>query len=126
MSATLNYRKYVTPSLSTYPWINLYSKAHIIKGIWVPLPSCPCSDLAGVDEGVRDLAPARVQIRSVVAGAKVGDLDLACTIIEARVWKYMREGAVGELRGSQATVPMAPSVRSRVAEGAAGEWRRRP
>ena len=40
MSATLNYRKYVTPSLSIYPWFSLYSRAHIIKGIWVPLPPC--------------------------------------------------------------------------------------
>ena len=46
------------------------------------------------------MAPARVQIRSVVAGAEVGDSDLACTVVEARVQKYMREGAVGELRGS--------------------------
>ena len=40
MLATLNYRKYVTPSLSTYPWFSHYSRAHIIKGIWVPLPPC--------------------------------------------------------------------------------------
>ena len=38
MSATLNYRKYATPSLSTYPRLNHYNIAHIIKGIWVPLP----------------------------------------------------------------------------------------
>ena len=38
MSATLNYRKYATPSLSTYPRLNHYNTAHIIKGIWVPLP----------------------------------------------------------------------------------------
>ena len=37
MSATLNYRKYATPSLSTYPRLNHYNIAHIIKGIWVPL-----------------------------------------------------------------------------------------
>jgi hypothetical protein len=61
-----------------------------------------------------------------VAGAEVGDLDLACTVIEARVWKCMREGATGEWRESQATVPMAPRVRSGVAEGVAGEWRGRP
>ena len=40
MSATLNYRKYVTPSLSTYPRLNHYNIAHIIKGIWVPLTPC--------------------------------------------------------------------------------------
>ena len=56
-----------------------------------------------------------------MVGAEVGDLDLACTIVEARVWKYMREGVARESRGSQATVPMAPRVRSRVAEGAARE-----
>ena len=38
MSATPNYRKYATPSLSTYPRLNHYNTAHIIKGIWVPLP----------------------------------------------------------------------------------------
>ena len=37
MSATLNYRKYATPLLSTYPRLNHYNTAHIIKGIWVPL-----------------------------------------------------------------------------------------
>jgi len=50
---------------------------------------------AGVDEGVTDLALARVQIRSVMEGAEVGDLDLACTVVEARVPKCMREGAAG-------------------------------
>ena len=39
----------------------------------------------GVDEGIIDLALARVQIWSVVVGAEVGDLDLACTVVEARV-----------------------------------------
>ena len=38
MSATLNYKKYATPSLSTYPRLNHYNASHIIKGIWVPLP----------------------------------------------------------------------------------------
>ena len=38
MSATLNYRKYATPSLSTYLRLNHYNTTHIIKGIWVPLP----------------------------------------------------------------------------------------
>ena len=38
MSATLNYRKYATPLLSTYPRLNHYNITHIIKGIWVPLP----------------------------------------------------------------------------------------
>jgi hypothetical protein len=77
--------------------------------------------VAGVDEGVTDLASARVQIQSIVASAMVGDLDLACTIIEARVQKCMREDAVGEWRGSQAAMPMAPRVQSGVAEGAVGE-----
>ena len=58
-----------------------------------------------------------------MAGAKVGDPDLACTIVEARVQKCMREGAVGEWRGSRIAVLMAPSVWSGVAEGAVGEWR---
>ena len=51
--------------------------------------------MASVDEGVTDLALARVQIWLVMAGAKVGDLDLACTIVEARVQKCMREGVAG-------------------------------
>ena len=38
MSATLNYRKYATQLLSTYPRLNHYNTTHIIKGIWVPLP----------------------------------------------------------------------------------------
>jgi hypothetical protein len=46
-----------------------------------------------------------------VAGAEVGDLDLACTIIEARVRKCMREGVTGEWRESQAAVPMVPGWR---------------
>ena len=54
-------------------------------------------------------------------GAEVGDLDLACTIIEARVQKCMREGVAREWIGSQATVPMVPRVRSREEEGAARE-----
>ena len=61
-----------------------------------------------------------------MAGAEVGDLDLACTIVEARVQKCMREGAAREWRGSRATVSMAPRVQSRVVEGAAGEWKGRP
>ena len=58
---------------------------------------------------------------------EVGDPDLAYTVVEARVQKCMREGAAREWRGSRAAVPMARRVRSRVAEGAAGElrWRRR-
>ena len=52
-----------------------------------------------------------------MAGAEVGNLDLACTVIEARVWKCMREGAAREWRGSRAAEPMAPRVRSGVAEG---------
>ena len=61
-----------------------------------------------------------------MAGAEVGDPDMACTIVEARVWKCMREGATGESRGSRAVVPIAPRVQSRVVEGVAGEWRGRP
>ena len=38
---------------------------------------------AGVDEGVPDLALARVQIWLVMIGVEVGDLDLAYTIVEA-------------------------------------------
>ena len=57
-----------------------------------------------------------------MVGAEVGDLDLACTVIEARVQKCMREGVAGEWRGSQAIVPMAPRVQSGMAEGADGEW----
>ena len=38
MLATLNYKKYATPSLSIYPRLNHYNTAHIIKEIWVTLP----------------------------------------------------------------------------------------
>jgi hypothetical protein len=38
MLVTLNYWKYATLSLSTYPRLNHYNTTHIIKGIWVPLP----------------------------------------------------------------------------------------
>ena len=58
-----------------------------------------------------------------MACAKVGDLDLACTFIEARVQKCMREGVAGEWRGSRVAMPMAPSVLSEVVEGVVGEWR---
>ena len=61
-----------------------------------------------------------------MVGAKVGDSDLACVVIEARVQKCMREGATREWRGSRAAVLMAPRVWSGVAEGAAGEWRGMP
>ena len=61
-----------------------------------------------------------------MAGAEVGDPDLACTVVEARVRKCMREVATEESRGSRAAVLMAPKVRSRVAERAVGEWRGRP
>jgi hypothetical protein len=37
MLATLNYRKYATPSLSTYLRLNHYNTTHIKKRIWVPL-----------------------------------------------------------------------------------------
>ena len=47
-----------------------------------------------------------------MAGAEVGDPDLACTVVEARVQKFMREGVVGEWRQSRATVPMAPRLQS--------------
>jgi hypothetical protein len=45
MSTTLNYRKYATPSLSTYLKLNHYNTTHIIKGIWVPLPPCTLATL---------------------------------------------------------------------------------
>ena len=61
-----------------------------------------------------------------MVGPEVGDADLACTVVEARVRKCIREGAAGESRGSQAAMPMVPRVRSRVVEGAVGEWRERP
>ena len=57
---------------------------------------------------------------------EVGDLDLAYTVVEARVQKCMREGVAGESRRSRATVPIAPRVLSGVVEGAAREWRGRP
>ena len=60
-----------------------------------------------------------------MACAKVGDLDLACTFIEARVQKCMREGVAREWRWSQTAVLMAPRVQSGVVEGAAREWRGR-
>ena len=61
----------------------------------------------------------------VVAGAEVGDPDLACTIVEARVRKCMREGVAEEWRGSQAAGLMRLArVRTRVAEGAR-LWSRR-
>jgi hypothetical protein len=60
-----------------------------------------------------------------MAGAEVGDPNLAYAVIEARVQKCMREGAARESRGSQAAVPMASRVWSRVAEGVAREWRGR-
>ena len=66
--------------------------------------------MADVNAMLTDLALARVQIWSIMAGAKVGDLDLACTILEARVWKCMREGAARESRGSRAAMPMVPRV----------------
>ena len=61
-----------------------------------------------------------------MVGAEVGDLDLACTVVEARVQKYMRDGVAGEWRGSRAAMPMAPRVRSGMVEGVAREWRGRP
>ena len=45
MSATLDYKKYATPSLSTYPRLNHDNTTHIIKGIWVPLPPCTLATL---------------------------------------------------------------------------------
>ena len=81
---------------------------------------------ADVDEGVIDLALARVQIWSVIASAEVEDPDLACTVVKARVWKCMKEGAAGEWRGSRVAVPMVPRVWSVVADEAAREWRGRP
>ena len=61
-----------------------------------------------------------------MTGAKVWDSDLACTIVEARIWKCMRESAAREWRGSRAVVSMAPRVQSGVLEEAAGEWSERP
>ena len=52
-----------------------------------------------------------------MAGAKVGDPDMACTIVEARVQKCIRESVAREWRGSRAVVPMAPGVQSGVVEG---------
>jgi hypothetical protein len=99
MSVTLSYRKYATPSLSTYPRLNHYNTAHIIKNnlgtssftypSYAPsLAEASChrgreTGVAGVDKGQPDLALARIRIRLVVIGAKVGDLNLAYTIIEA-------------------------------------------
>ena len=61
-----------------------------------------------------------------MAVTEVGDLDLACTVIEARVQKCMREGTAREWRGSRAAMPMVPRFQSRVVEGVAREWRGRP
>ena len=87
MSATHNYRKYITPSLSIYLGFSLYSRSHIIKGIWVLLPPCSgfalslalpsChhgrgAGVASVDVGVPDLALASDQIQSVMTGAELG------------------------------------------------------
>ena len=77
MSATLNYKKYVTLSLSTYHKRNLGTSSSMFPGFALSLepPSYHHSrgaGAAGVDEGVPDLAPARDQIRSVVKGAELG------------------------------------------------------
>jgi hypothetical protein len=84
----------------------------------------------GVDEGVPDLALARVHIQLVVRGAEVGDPDSFDTVVKAvlppsanlllmnrrgsssaRVWKAMKEGESGEWRlMSRATMLMAPRV----------------
>jgi len=88
MSATHNYRKYVTPSLSTYLWFSHYSRTHNKRNLGTSSsvffpgysltstpPSCHRGRRAGatgVDEGVPDLAPARVQIWSVMTGAVLG------------------------------------------------------
>ena len=98
MSVRLNYRKYATPSLSTYPRLNHYNIAHIIKGIWVPLPPHTLATLHRqhirlvivVAELVRPALTKGYQIwfwlgfgiRLVMTGAEVGDPDLAYTIIE--------------------------------------------
>ena len=93
MSATLNYRKYVTTSLSTYPRLNHYNTTHILKGICVPLPLRTLAMLRRrhsrlvnvVTELVRPALTKGYQIRLqlVIICAEVGDLDLAYTIIEA-------------------------------------------
>jgi hypothetical protein len=66
MSATLNYRKYVTLSLSMYPKFDHYNTTHIIKGIWVSFHRqlTYCRRIEG------DLALSRVQkgIREGAAG----------------------------------------------------------
>jgi len=101
---------------------------YLFLRVCVQIRSCHHDHRAGaasIDAGLTDLALARVQIRSIIAGAEVGDPDLACTIVEPRVWKCMREGVAGESRGSRAAVLMAPRVWCRVAEGAPGEWRER-
>ena len=53
-----------------------------------------------VDDGITDLALAWVQIRLVVAGAKVGDLDLACTIVEAVLPPSADRPAINESKGT--------------------------
>ena len=45
-----------------------------------------------------------------MAGAEVGDTDLAYTVVEARVRKCMRGGATGESRASRAAMLIAPRV----------------
>ena len=57
--------------------------------------------MASVDEVVTYRALARVQIRSVVVGAKVGDLDLACTIVEAVLPPSVGRPVVDESKGIQ-------------------------
>ena len=102
---------------------------YLFLRVCVQIRSCHRGRRAGAastDAGLIDLALARVQIRSIIAGAEVGDPDLACTIVEARVCKCIREGVAREWRGSRAAMPMAPRVWSRVAKGVAREWSGKP
>ena len=65
-------------------------------------PSCHHDRGAGaadVDEGVIDLALARVQIWSVIASAEVEDPDLACTVVEAVLSPSADRPVVDESKG---------------------------
>ena len=93
MLAILNYRKYVTPSLSTYPRFNYYNTTHYHKrnlgtssSVYLGYASSSAlrsyhhgheTGATGVDEGVPDPALARVWIRPVMIGVEVGDPNLA-------------------------------------------------
>jgi len=57
--------------------------------------------VAGIDEGVPDLALARVQIWLVMIGAKVGDSDQAYTVVEAVLPLSADRPVVDESKGIQ-------------------------